>query len=674
MQCDISAFTRILYQYNGSSLRKCILMCGLTGFYDLKAQRRRSEHHKIAQVMTQALYHRGPDQGDVWQDPDVPLALGHRRLSIMDLTETGRQPMESPSGRFMTVFNGEIYNVLSLRAELEAQGITFRGHSDTEVMLAGFDQWGVNLTLQKINGMFAIVLWDRRDRTLHFMRDRMGKKPLYIGWAGENLVFGSELKSLRAHPDYQTRLNKGAAALYFRYACVPAPHCIDEGVWQLPPGHSLSLKCEEGAFPAAGSDLSQKMLVYWNAASVAQDAQQLLRTDQSEQDVVQEFEALLTQCVRDRMISDVPLGAFLSGGIDSSTIVALMQGLQDAPVKTYSIGFEEAGFDEASFAKKVAAHIGTDHHEMYVTQRDALDVIPSLPAMYDEPFADISAIPTALVSRFARQGVTVALSGDGGDEMLGGYNRHIEAPRLWGKLGRLPLTVRRMIAASIIAVPTAAWDKILPMRPQAGTALHKVAGLLQQDSREDVYDRLCSHWEDGAVTAQGITSPDLWTQRDEYNLQGLGFAEEMMVWDALSYLPNDILVKVDRASMDCALEVRAPLLDPRIYEYAWTLPLSYKIKQGQGKWLLRQVLQKHVPAELFERPKQGFSMPVGAWLRGDLRDWAEDLLSAQNLQKHGILKKDVVQRTWQAHLDGHGAHATQLWAILMFQSWAQKWL
>lgn len=646
-------------------------MCGLTGFYDVKGQHRRSDQQAIVQKMTQTLLHRGPDQGDVWQDSDVALALGHRRLSIMDLTDTGRQPMASPSGRFMTVFNGEIYNVLSLRAELEALDITFRGHSDTEVMLAGFDQWGINQTLQKINGMFAIVLWDRKDRMLHFMRDRLGKKPLYIGWAGQSLVFGSELKALRAHPDYTQQINRQAAALYFRYAYVPAPYCIDKGVWQLPPGYSLSIPCVEGGCPDAGTDLSALMIPYWNAANIAQDAKKLAVQTGSEGEVIQGFETLLKDCVRDRLISDVPLGAFLSGGIDSSTIVALMQEQQSQPVKTYSIGFDEDGFDEAAYARKVAAHLGTDHQELYVGEKDALDIIPDLPSMYDEPFADISAIPTALVSRFARQSVTVALSGDGGDEMLGGYNRHVEAPRLWSKLSKLPLPLRRGLAAGLESVPEGVWNRIVPFRPQAGTAVHKLAGLMVQNNHRGVYDALCSQWQTSPV----LDAPQaaLLMDKDEFSLQGFDFAEEMMVWDVLSYLPGDILTKVDRASMDCALEVRAPLLDPRIYDYVWQLPLPYKIRGGTGKWLLRRVLEKYIPAHLFQRPKQGFSMPVGQWLRGDLRDWAEDLLSTQNLQSHAILNEDIVQRTWQAHLDGQGSHATRLWTALMFQAWVKKW-
>jgi asparagine synthase (glutamine-hydrolysing) len=650
-------------------------MCGIAGFYDTRAQRSRSEDHKIAQTMTQSLLHRGPDQGGLWQDEDVPLALGHRRLSIQDLSQSGAQPMASPSGRYMMVYNGEIYNVLPLRSALEDLGVTFRGHSDTEVILAGIECWGLGQTLQKINGMFAIALWDKQARMLHFMRDRFGKKPLYIGWAGQSIVFGSELKALRAHPDYSVRINPAAAELFFHYSSIPAPYTIDEKTWQLLPGHSLSLPCDGTASSVeAGTDITALMLPYWQAGSVAQDASKLGLNKDTDQIVLNEFEAILKQSVQERMISDVPLGAFLSGGVDSSVIVALMQTQQSQPIKTYTIGFKEDGFDEAGFAHKVAAHLGTDHHELYVSEADALALIPDLPSMYDEPFADISAIPTALVSRFARQSVTVALSGDGGDEMLGGYNRHIQAPRLWGKLGGWPLPLRRALSGLIESVPSSLWDAALPFRPQAGTALHKVATLLRQKDERGVYEALCRHWQDAPMLGTAAHSAATLIDRQGDALGDASFAERMMLWDVLSYLPSDILVKGDRASMACGLELRAPLLDQRVYSYVWSLPLHYKIRGGTGKWLLRQVLERYVPSALFDRPKQGFSMPVGAWLRGDLRDWAESLLSAQALEAHGLLDKAGIRRCWQAHLDGQGAHATRLWSVLMFQAWAKKWL
>ena len=646
-------------------------MCGFTGFFSTTPKASRAEMHVTGKKMCDCLAHRGPDSDGVWQDQDLPLVLGHRRLSILDLSPLGAQPMLSASKRYVMAYNGEVYNFLTLQKDLEQAGLSFKGRSDTEVILAAIEYWGLNLALQKLNGMFAFALWDRQERQLHFARDRMGKKPLYIGWAGKTLVFGSELKALRAHPDFEAEINRDVLGQYMHLAYVPAPHCIYKDVWALPPGFRLSVDTQS---LKAGENLSAQMKPYWHALRSLNEARAVPHTG-SEEDIIDRFDALLTQCTQERQISDVPLGAFLSGGIDSSTVVALMQKTSSYPTKTYTIGFEESGFDEAPYAKAIAQHLGTDHHELYLKPQDTLDVIPSLPSMFDEPFGDISTVPTYLVSKFARQSVTVALSGDGGDEMLGGYNRHFWGPKIWNRMRFMPKPLRSLIASMITKIPTNRWDEIIKNQPQSGTRLHKLAGILSAKNEKEIYERLCSQWHEPVVTQAAQLDGVL--DNPEWHLDGPGFAEKMMYWDTLTYLPGDILTKVDRASMAVSLECRAPLLDKRIYDFVWGLPLPYKIRnteQGpQGKWLLRQVLHKYVPAELFERPKQGFAMPVGEWLNGALRDWAEDLLSESRIKQDGFLNNALIQESWQAHKDGRGNHATALWTALMFQAWKEEW-
>lgn len=649
-------------------------MCGLAGHFQTRVPFSRPELKDIAQRMAESIAHRGPDSHGIWQEKNEALTLAHRRLAILDLSPDGHQPMHSQNERYVILFNGEIYNYLDLQKDLVTAGYAFRGHSDTEVILAAFEHWGPNQALQKLNGMFAIVLWDRREKMLHFMRDRLGQKPLYIGWAGSSLVFASELKALHAHPDFKAALNMQSVDLYCRYACMPAPHSIYQDVWTLPAGMRLSLKIAD---LNPGSDLAAEMQPYWHHLNVLQESRNAGWDTQNDQDTVQHFEDLLTQCVRDRLVSDVPLGAFLSGGIDSSAIVALMQSLPGPAVKTYTIGFEEAGFDEASYARAIAGHLGTEHHELYVTAQDAQDVIPELPEIYDEPFGDISAIPTYLVSRFARRDVTVALSGDGGDEMLGGYTRHFTAPQIWNKMRFMPLALRRFLARRITSIPSEKWDSWHPQRPQFGTAMHKLASILKESGPEDIYKNLLSHCHKSPLKSPLKTAPIL----PDYPLtesmyaapEDLNFAEKMMYWDALSYLPNDILVKVDRASMATSLEARSPLLDRRIYEFAWQLPLSFKIRHGQGKFLLRRLLQKHVPAKLFERPKQGFNMPVQDWLRGPLKSWGGDLLSEDYLKKQNIFDVSEVSRMWNTQQRGEGQDSHKIWTLLMFQAWHSRW-
>lgn len=645
-------------------------MCGITGFYDLDKKRGRDELRGIGQRMAGAIAHRGPDAEGLWLDPDVPLVLGHRRLSIIDLSADGAQPMASASGRYEIVFNGEIYNFQTLRADLEGEGATFRGRSDTEVMLAAFDIWGINRALQRLNGMFAFALWDREKRQLHLVRDRLGKKPLYAGWAGKNFVFASELKAIRAHPDFRPEIDRNALTLYMRFNCVPAPHTIYQGVWQLPPGHRMTLVFD---VLSAGDDLKREWAPYWHHARVVEEACHNPLTGDDAQ-LTDRFEALLKDCVRDRMVSDVPLGAFLSGGIDSSAVVALMQAQSTRRIKTFSIGFHERGYDEAAAAQAVARHLGTDHHEMIVTPEDARGVIPLLPDIYDEPFADSSQIPTYLVSKFAREQVTVALSGDGGDEMLGGYVRHQAIPALWRRAGWWPQPVRNMVSRGIHALPVETWDKMARNYPQFGEKIYKVADILPLRTMEDIYIHVMSRWTNPASLVRDGREPLIALHDPSWLPRDLTFAERMMYGDALSYLPDDILVKVDRASMAVALEARAPLLDYRVFEFCWRLPLDARIRNGQGKWLLRQVLGRHVPAHLFDRSKQGFAVPVGDWLRGPLRDWAHDLLNPKRLEEQGLLNPAPVGAAWQEHLSGQGNHAHRLWTVLMFQAWHGRWM
>lgn len=643
-------------------------MCGIAGLWSFRP----SSHKPLALVerMSTCLGHRGPDKQGTWASDDGQLALGHRRLAIIDLSEDGTQPMHSASGRYALVYNGEIYNYKDLRDRLETAGAAFKGHSDTEVFLMGVEMWGLERTLQDMRGMFAVALWDRRERQLHLVRDRLGKKPLYVGWCGGDLVFASELKAFHQHPEFKKQVNPQGQSAFTQYGYIPAPLTIFKDVWTLLPGHVLTLKQDR---VAPGMELAARFQPYWDIAQVCRQSRNAPVTSEP-QEMVREFDSLLRDCVAERMMaSDVPIGAFLSGGLDSSAIVALMQTQADKPVKTYTIGFHETGFNEAEHAKDIAQHLGTDHHELYVTGADALAVVDKLPQMYDEPFADISAIPTYLVSKFAREGVTVALSGDGGDEMLGGYNRHSAAPRIWRKIKNLPLPLRKIAAQIILSQSPARLGKLKPNHPQFGESLHKVAGLLQQAGTEEIYQRLLSQIDQPETYLQAPVSQQIPLTDPANRIEGASFAEQMMFSDALHYLPNDILVKVDRASMAVALEARAPLLDSRVFEYVWRLPEEVKIRNGQGKWLLRQVLKQYVPEELFERPKQGFNIPVAAWLGGELRAWTEELLQVKALEEQGF-KSAQIRSLWQAHKAGQVQHAGFLWAICQYQAWAKQWV
>ncbi len=646
-------------------------MCGIAGFYSPGRADKR-ELHAIGTAMHQAIGHRGPDSADTWQDPDMPVVLSQRRLAIIDLSPDGAQPMASHTGRYMIVYNGEIYNYLEIDAELRAAGHTFKGRSDTEVLLTAIEHYGLNATLQKINGMFAFVLWDRQAKQVHFVRDRFGKKPLYIGWAGKSLVFGSELKALHAHPDFVAETDRNVLSLYMRFGYVCAPYAIFKNVWQLLPGGRLSLDLNHAQ---PGEDLSRRMELYWSLKNAVSDARANPVQDDA-QTIIRTFEEKLSKAVAQRMIADVPLGAFLSGGIDSSVVTAMMQKNSNRAVKTYSIGFEDAAYDESKSAAAIAAHLGTDHHEFRVGARDALDVIPQLPDMYDEPFADASQIPTYLISKLARQHVTVALTGDGGDEILGGYQRHTHIPALWNKVSWMPPAVRRTMGALALKVPQNTYDSLRPSYPQFGRRVHRMAQAMTAEDTQHLYTSLLQVWPEREGVVPGAAMPHIPLDDPALWPRDLSLAEKMIYADLLSYRPNDLMVKTDRASMAVALEARAPLMDYELCAYSWRLPHDMKIRGLEGKWLLRRVLERHVPKPLFERPKSGFSVPLHQWLRGPLKAWGDDLLSLDRLKKQHILNATLVHGRWQDFQSGRGGHAnaTDLWTALMFQSWHARWL
>jgi asparagine synthase (glutamine-hydrolysing) len=647
-------------------------MCGLTGFWQ-PGGFFASDAKATATAMAQRIAHRGPDDSGVWIDAEAGIAFAFRRLSILDLSPAGHQPMVSASGRFVIVFNGEIYNYLQLRSELEGEGsVAWRGHSDTETLLAGFEAWGVEATLKKTVGMFAIALWDRAERTLYLARDRMGEKPLYYGWQRDTFLFGSELKALRAHPAFRGEIDRDAITLLLRHNCIPAPYSIYQGIRKLLPGTYLKL---------LPGQRDGDPVPYWSLREAVENGQAQPFAG-SEKEAVTALESHLLEAIGLQMIADVPLGAFLSGGIDSSTIVALMQAQSSQPVKTFTIGSHQQGYNEAEHAKAVARHLGTEHTELYVTANDAMNVIPRLPALYDEPFSDSSQIPTFLVSQLAKQHVTVSLSGDAGDEMFGGYNRYSWASSI-SRMGRIPTPLRKLAAAGLSMFSPRTWDRLyhpaselLPARLRMalpGDKAHKLADILAGGSSpEEIYRGLVSHWKDPANVVIGATEPSttltaktIWPAMHE-------FEQRMMYLDAMSYLPDDILVKVDRAAMGVSLETRVPFLDHRVVQFAWQLPMSMKIRQGQGKWILRQVLYKYVPKELIERPKMGFGVPIDSWLRGPLRDWAEGLLDESRLRQEGFFNPLSIRQKWAEHLSGHRNLQYPLWDVLTFQAWLES--
>lgn len=646
-------------------------MCGIAGF--LGDFQQRDTLADRAKTMADTLLHRGPDDGGIWIEPDSGLALTHRRLSILDLSPEGHQPMVSTCGRYVIVYNGEVYNFRELRQELEQrEAISWRGGSDTEVILAAIQAWGLPRALERFIGMFAFALWDRERLTLSLARDRLGEKPLYYGRQGKVFLFGSELKALRAHPAFRGEIDRDALAMMQRYAYVPAPYSIYRGIHKLPPGTYLTLS------PDAQQEV--KPTTYWSARHLAEQGQRDPFTG-SDQEAITEMDRLLGAAIGGQMIADVPLGAFLSGGVDSSAIVALMQTRSTRPVKTFSIGFWEKAFNEAEYAKAVARHLGTEHTELYVTPEEALAVIPRIPSLYDEPYGDSSQIPTFLVSQLARQHVTVSLSGDGGDELFGGYNRYFWAKRLWRKLGWAPQPLRGAASRLLTLVRPSVWNSVFrhltPLLPESrryvspGDKLHKLALTLAVRHPEEIYLELVSMWKDPEALVPGSREPR--TVLDDPagwpNLRE--FEQRMMYLDLVTYLPDDILVKVDRAAMGVSLETRVPLLDHRLVEFAWRLPLHMKVRGTQRKWLLRQVLYQYVPQHLIERPKMGFGVPLAEWLRGPLREWSETLLDRARLKQEGYFDPEIVHNYWEEHLSGRLDWSYHLWNVLVFQAWLE---
>lgn len=671
-------------------------MCGIAGFWSGTSQPE-GRLNELAQGMARAIAHRGPDDAGTWANAQDGVALGFRRLSIVDLSPAGHQPMVSAGGRFVIVFNGEIYNHASLRAELEVAGAApaWRGHSDTEVLLAAIEHWGVQAALCQTVGMFAFALWDQRERTLHLARDRFGEKPLYYGWVGEGgertFVFGSELKALRAFPGFSNAVCREALAQYMRFMYVPAPRSIYQGIYKLEAGCMLSIRgtapVAAPAHPMRPPAVHEGMTWtrWWALKDVVEAGARNLVPNEKE--AVDLLEQRLSEAVRLQSLADVPLGAFLSGGVDSSTIVALMQRQATQPVRTFTVGFEEVGFDESPHARAVARHLGTDHTEIFVAAAQAQAVIAKLPAIYDEPFADSSQVSTHVVCAAARAHVTVALSGDGGDEMFGGYNRYFWGPEIWSRVNWLPHQVRQALGAAILALPQGGWDTLA--RPvnallggsrgvvRLGEKAHKLAGSMGvvRDA-DDLYLSLVSEWQDPAEVVLGESEhvrvlPSVLS--DEVPVNGVqGSSLRMMYRDSVTYLPDDILCKVDRAAMAVGLETRVPFLDHRVAEAAWRLPLDMRIRSHQGKWALRRVLDRHVPRDLIDRPKAGFALPLGQWLRGSLRPWAESLLAETRLKQEGYFHAAPIRQRWAEHLGGSRDHTASLWAVLMFQSWLES--
>lgn len=648
-------------------------MCGITGF--LRARGLKATDGDVIARMTAALKHRGPDDGGVWMDESRGVALGHRRLAILDLSSSGRQPMLSPCGRYVLSYNGEVYNYEALRAELISEGVAFRGASDTEVVLALILKHGVKAALSKMRGMFALAFWDGAEDALFLARDRMGEKPVFFGAFGRTFIFGSELKALRRHPDFVGDIDRDVLARYVRYNYVPFSESVYSGISKLPPGSFLRVSVAR----------DEKIMVtepelYWSLKQVAERGRRE-KFSGSASEAADELEKLLKAAVAEEMRSDVPLGAFLSGGVDSAMVVALMAALSGSKIRTFTVGFADEDYDEAGDARLVARHLGTEHSELYVTPAEAMAVIAELPRIYDEPFADSSQIPACLVAKFARQNVSVSLSGDGADELFGGYNRYLLGNSVLSRFSSLPSPLQKMAAMMLTSISPAAWDgamvvvfeKILrrSVPRQMGDKIHKLAKILNAADAKILYESLVSHWSRDDEVVIGARESDATMADTMTNMTDYAPSEMMMLSDAMHYLADDILVKLDRAAMAVGLESRVPFLDHRVVEFAWSLPLQMKIRDGEGKRVLKNVLHKYVPQALVERPKSGFRVPVGAWLRGPLKGWAESLLDETKLKSQGYFNAAIVRAKWREHLSGKFNREESLWSVLMFQQWLE---
>lgn len=652
-------------------------MCGIAGIFDKRGSLDTGSLRDTVLKMTSAIIHRGPDDGDVWAETNIGIALGHRRLSIVDLSQEGHQPMLSACQRYVIVFNGEVYNHQELRKDLEKLSMApqWRGHSDTEVMLAAISHWGLDAAIQRFVGMFAFALWDRKDKKLFLVRDRLGEKPIYYGWIAKCFVFASELKALRVCQDWEGDIDRDALSLLMRHNYIPAPYSIYKNVNKVLPGSIVSVQFN------SSPDESIQSRQYWTVKAAA-EAGLAAPFQGSESDAIEHLDDLLRRSVKQQMAADVPLGAFLSGGVDSSIIVALMQAQSSRAIKTFTIGFTEKNFDEAIYAKQVAKHLGTDHTELYINPDDALNVIPKIPIIFDEPFSDSSQIPTYLVSQLARRHVTVSLSGDGGDELFAGYTRYMWGNEIWNKIGWMPKQVRRGVASGLETISPATWGRlfntfaaVVPERLKQynlGDKLHKVTEVLRFDNTQQLYRNLVSHWCDPASVVLGAIEPGSMLTKS-HGINFSTFTDLMTYLDTISYLPDDILVKLDRTSMAVSLESRIPLLDYRVVEFARKLPLRMKVRNGQGKWLLRQVLYKYVPKELIERPKRGFGVPIESWMRGPLRDWCESLLSEKRLREDGFFKPEEIRNKWEEHVSGKRNWHYLLWDVLVFQAWHDEY-
>jgi asparagine synthase (glutamine-hydrolysing) len=647
-------------------------VCGITGLFDPTRSQSVEVLRQQVAAMTATLVHRGPDADGLWSDPAAPMCFGHRRLSVVDLGPAGSQPMLSDSGRWVITYNGEIYNHGTLRRRLVAEGSTFRGSSDTEVLVAAIQQWGLLPALEACEGMFALALWDRDRRQLHLVRDRFGEKPLYYGWVGGSLAFASELKAMRALPRFDPDIDRDAVALYLRHNCIPAPHTIYRSMTKLLPGQLVSFDADArpGHPPASRS--------FWSARQAIEEARHQPLEGPPEA-MADQLESVLSASVSSRMVADVPVGAFLSGGIDSAAVVAMMQQHSARPVRTFTVGFSDRAFDESTEAAAVAAHLGTDHTPLVLDDDDAARIIPSLPDIWDEPFGDVSEIPMLLVSKLARSHVTVCLSGDGGDELFAGYNRHAWLAPIWRRSSMVPRRVRRAAGATMGRIPPGLIDAVAAVAParmqvrNPAFKVAKVAKVLAASNLEDAYLSLVSYWGDAESMALGAGDTESMASRPSEWPALDGITEQMLWLDLVGYLPDDILTKLDRAAMATSLETRVPFLDRAVFDLAWRLPMSAKLHDGTTKWLLRQVLYRHVPAELVERPKMGFGFPIGSMLRGSLRPWAEALLDEGLLRRQGVLDPDPVRRAWDLHLAGRRDLSHELWSVLALQAWLERW-